>query len=153
MLLRWIFAALHLLALGIGLGAVWTRARALRALPEPSAFGRAFAADGAWGLAALLWLGTGLMRAFGGLEKGTDYYLQNGAFHLKMGLFVLVTLLEIWPAATLVRWRRLRKQGAEIDTRAGARLAAISYVQAALVVAMVFAATAMARGIGYFGGR
>jgi putative membrane protein len=153
MTLRWIFAALHLLALGIGLGAVWMRARALRALPEPSAFGRAFAADGAWGAAAVLWLGTGLMRAFGGLEKGTDYYLQNSAFHLKMGLFVLVTLLEIWPAVTLVRWRTARKKGVEIDTRAAARLATISYAQAALVIAMVFAATAMARGLGYFGGR
>lgn len=153
MLLRWIFAALHLLALGIGLGAVWARARALRALPEPSAFGRAFAADGAWGVAALLWLRTGLMRAFGGLEKGTTYYLQNSAFHLKMGLFVLITLLEIWPAVMLVRWRRARKQGVEIDTAPAARLAAISYLQAALVVAMVFAATAMARGLGYFGGR
>jgi putative membrane protein len=153
MTLRWIFAALHLLALGIGLGAVWARARALRALPEPSALSRAFAADGAWGAAAVLWLATGLMRAFGGLEKGTDYYLQNSAFHLKMGLFVLVTLLEIWPAVTLVRWRAARKKGVEIDTRAAARLATISYVQAALVVAIVFAATAMARGIGYFGGR
>jgi putative membrane protein len=153
MTLRWIFAALHLLALGIGLGAVWARARALRALPEPSAFGRAFAADGAWGAAAVLWLGTGLMRAFGGLEKGTAYYLQNSAFHLKMGLLVLILLLEIWPAITLVRWRIARKKGVEVDTRAAARLATLSYVQAALVVAMVFAATAMARGIGYFGGR
>ena len=153
MVVRWIFAAVHLLALGIGLGAVWTRARALRALPDPAAFGRAFAADGAWGVAALLWLGTGLVRAFGGLEKGTGYYLQNSAFHLKMGLFVLITLLEIWPAVTLVRWRAARKKGVEIDTGPAARIATISYVQAALVIAMVFAATAMARGIGYFGGR
>jgi putative membrane protein len=69
-----------------------------------------------------------------------------------MGLLVLVLLLEVWPAVTLVRWRIARKKGAEIDTGAAARLATISYVQAALVVAMVFAATAMARGIGYFGG-
>lgn len=153
MIVRWIFAAVHLLALGIGLGAVWTRARALRALPDPAAFGRVFAADGAWGVAAVLWLGTGLMRAFGGLEKGSAYYLQNSAFHVKMGLFVLITLLEIGPAVTLVRWRAARKKGTEVDTRAAGRLAATSYVQAALVIAMVFAATAMARGIGYFGGR
>lgn len=69
-IVRWVVAAVHLLALGMGLGAVWTRARALKALPEPSAFGRAFAADGVWGLAALLWISTGLWRAFGGLEKG-----------------------------------------------------------------------------------
>jgi putative membrane protein len=119
----------------------------------PGGVRAAFAADGAWGVAAVLWLGTGLVRAFAGLEKGTGYYLQNSAFHLKMGLFVLITVLEIWPAVTLVRWRAARKKGVEIDTAPAARLATLSYVQAALVVAMVFAATAMARGIGYFGGR
>ena len=30
MTIRWILAALHLLALGIGLGAVWSRGRLLR---------------------------------------------------------------------------------------------------------------------------
>ena len=68
-------------------------------------------------------------------------------------MFALIILLEIWPAVTLVRWRGARKKGVEIDTRPAARLATISYVQAGLVIAMVFAATAMARGIGYFGGR
>jgi putative membrane protein len=149
MTLRWIVAALHLLALGVGLGAVWMRARALRALPEPSAFGRAFAADAAWGGAAALWIGTGLWRAFGGLEKGSQYYLQSTAFQIKMGLLLLILLLELLPMVTLIRWRVARKKGAEVDVRAAGRLATISYVQAALVGAMVFAATAMARGLGF----
>lgn len=149
MTLRWIVAALHLLALGIGLGAIWMRARALKALPESSAFGRAFAADGVWGGAAALWIATGLARAFGGLEKGTEYYLRNGAFHAKMGLLVLILLLEILPMVTLIRWRIARKKGLAVDTRAAGRLATLSYVQAVLVVAMVFAASAMARGIGF----
>jgi putative membrane protein len=152
MIVRWIVAAVHLLALGIGLGAVWMRARALKALPEPSAFGRAFTADGVWGLAAVLWIGTGVWRAFGGLEKGTQYYLQNSAFHAKMGLLVLILLLEIGPMVTLIRWRAAHAKGQPIDTSPAGRLATISYAQAALVVAMVLAATAMARGIGYFGG-
>lgn len=147
MVIHWIVAALHLLALGIGLGAVWMRARALRGLPEPSAFGRAFAADAAWGGAAALWIATGVWRAFGGLEKGTQYYLQSNAFQAKMGLLLLILLLEILPMVTLIRWRVARKKGVEVDTRAAGRLATISYVQAALVLAMVFAATAMARGL------
>jgi putative membrane protein len=151
MFVRWIVAALHLLALGIGLGAVWTRARALRALPEPSALGRAFMADGLWGAAAALWISTGLLRAFGGLEKGSTYYLQNGAFHAKMGLLILILALEVWPMVTLIRWRIAHRKGQPVDTGPAARLATLSYVQAFLVVAMVFAATAMARGIGYFG--
>jgi len=147
MVISWIVAALHLLALGIGLGAIWTRSRALRRLPDEDALRRVLVADTYWGLAALLWISTGLARAFGGLEKGSAYYLSNGAFWLKMGLLGLILLLEIWPMTTLIRWRRQRSRG-EVDTRHAGTFAAISVVQAVLVVAMVFVATAMARGIG-----
>ncbi len=148
MLTRWLLAALHLVALGIGFAAIWTRARALGGLPGSAAYGRAFAADAVWGLAAVLWIGTGLLRAFGGYEKGTTYYLQNHFFWIKMALLAGVLLLEVWPMVTLVRWRLALRRGTEIDARTAPRLARISYVQAALVLGMVLAASAMARGLG-----
>ena len=80
MMLRWILASFHLLALGIGLAAAWTRGRALQGQLDQAGFQRIFLADTFWGVAALLWIATGLMRAFGGIEKGTDYYLQSNAF-------------------------------------------------------------------------
>src|SRR5690606_30086389 len=79
MLLRWWLAAFHLLALGIGLGAVAARSRALRAPMEESRLRSAFLADSLWGLAGFLWIATGLWRAFGGVEKGTAYYLASTA--------------------------------------------------------------------------
>lgn len=145
---RWLAASLHLLALGIGLGAVWTRGQALRSPLSREAFRRVFLADNFWGLAALLWIGTGLWRLFGGLEKGTGYYLQNHVFYAKMAFLLLILLLEIGPMVTLVKWRRIVGQGEMPDTSTARRLATISFVQAGLVVLMVFAATAMARGIG-----
>lgn len=148
-MLQWLVASIHLLALGIGLGAVVTRAFALRRLSPGSDLLRVFLADSLWGLAALLWISTGLWRAFGGLEKGTDFYLQNDAFWIKMSLLVLILLLEIWPMATLVRWRAVRARGGAIDLSRASTLGNISVLQALLVIAMVFAATAMARGIGY----
>ena len=52
-----IFSALHLLALGIGLGSVWMRGRALRApLFDQAAIRRVLAADNFWGIARGLWL-------------------------------------------------------------------------------------------------
>jgi putative membrane protein len=54
----------------------------------------------------------------------------------------------VWPAVTLVRWRRSAAQGEPVDTRPAARLAGISVLQAGLVVLMVLAAAAMARGYG-----
>jgi len=147
-MLRWVLASLHLLALGIGLGAVWARGRGLGRELDPSGLRRVFAADAWWGGAAGLWIGTGIWRLLGGLEKSTSYYLQNHVFLTKMGLLVLILVLEIRPMMTLMRWRRAAATGQAVDTAAAGYLATISYVQVALVVLMVFAATAMARGIG-----
>lgn len=148
MLLRWLFASLHLLGLGIGLGAVWARARALRGPLDPTGLRRVFYADGWWGVAAAIWIGTGLVRVLGGLEKDMDYYLRNHVFWGKMTLLLLVLVLEIGPAVTLVRWRVQLGRGETPDTRLASRFARIGMVQAALVLLMVLAAAAMARGIG-----
>jgi putative membrane protein len=145
---RWLLAALHLTALGIGFAAIWTRARALGRLGEEPAYRRVLAADTAWGLAALLWIATGLMRAFGGYEKGTDYYLQHPVFWVKMALLGAVLLLELWPMVTFVRWRLALARGRAVDASAAPALARVSLVQAVLILAMVFAASAMARGVG-----
>ncbi len=105
-------------------------------------------ADTFWGIAALLWISTGLLRAFGGFEKGSAYYLNSDAFALKMTLLVLILLLEVWPMVTLIRWRVQLRRSATINTNAARRLARISWVQLVLVVLMVFAAIALARGYG-----
>jgi putative membrane protein len=154
MMLRWLLAALHLLALGIGLGAVWARGRALRSpLEVGDNLKRVFLADALWGAAGFLWISTGLWRFLGGLEKGTGYYLQNHVFLTKMALLVVLLLLEVAPIVTLIHWRKRAAAGVPGDFRAAGRLATISHIQVWLVVLMVFAATAMARGLGSAGSR
>jgi putative membrane protein len=148
MFIPWLLATLHLLALGIGLGAVWVRASALRGLRAGGTLQRVFLADTFWGVAAVLWIGTGLFRAFGGTEKGTEYYIHNGVFLFKMVLLIIILILEVWPMATLIKWRIRAGRSERPDTAAAAAMARISWVQAALVILMVFAATAMARGYG-----
>ena len=151
-MLRPLLAIVHLLALGIGLGAVWARARALGERPfDRGSLRRVVAADGWWGLAAVLWIGTGLWRLLAGTEKATAYYLANDVFLAKMGVLAAILLLELWPALTLVRWRRrATRSGASWspDSSSAARLRAISYLEAMIVVAMVCAAVLMARGYG-----
>jgi putative membrane protein len=93
-------------------------------------------------------ISTGLWRLLAGLEKGTGYYLQNHVFLTKMALLALVLLLEIRPMITLIRWRKTVARGQAPDTTAAPLLARISFVQCGLIVLMVFAAAAMARGVG-----
>ena len=154
-MLRLVLAVLHLLALGIGLGSVWARARALGERPlDRGSARRAFAADGWWALAAALWISTGLWRLLAGTEKTTDYYLSNHVFYAKMGFLAAILLLEIWPIVTLVRWRRAAARGGSSWTpnaRQAATIRMISYLEVILVIAMVIAAVMMARGYGAVG--
>ena len=148
MLIRWLLAAAHLLGLGIGLGSAWARGHALRGTLDQAGIRRVFYADNWWGVSAIVLIGTGLVRAFGGYEKGSTYYLHNHLFWIKMTLLGLILLLEIGPMVTLVRWRRQVGRGELPDTRAAPRYAGTSSLQAVLLVLMVLAATGMARGWG-----
>ncbi len=147
-MIRWIFAAIHLLALGLGLGAVWSRGRALRDPLDAAGIRRVLYADNWWGVAFLLWVVSGLARAFGGLEKGAASYIHTRLFLAKMAALGLILILEIWPMATFIRWRMQLGRGESPDVGPAPLFAGISAVQAALVVLMVLAATAVARGYG-----
>lgn len=146
---RYIVATVHLLTFGIGVYGCWARAIALRNLKDRSGLQAVFVADNIWGIAAALWLATGLWRAFGGIEKGTDYYLGNSAFLVKMSLFAVVFILELKPMITLIRWRILHGRKQDIDLSVAGQLSQISYLELILLIPIVAMATAMARGLFY----
>jgi len=143
-----VVSALHLLALGIGLPSVFLRGRALRGRLDADGLRRLFAADTVWGIVAALWLVTGVLRAFAGLEKGTAFYLGSWLFLVKMGLFVLVVVLEVWPMLTFIRWRGALRRGGAPDVSAARALYGVNHVEMVIVVVMVFVASFMARGFG-----
>src|SRR5574341_479517 len=143
-----IVSALHLLALAIGLPAVYFRGRALRGRLDADGFRRLFAADTLWGIAAVLWLATGLLRAFGGLEKGTAFYLSSRLFWVKMALFGLIVLLEIAPMLAFIRWRLQLKRGHAPDTSRARAFYLVNHIQMALLILMIFVAAFMTRGFG-----
>jgi putative membrane protein len=143
-----IVSSLHLLALALGLPGVYLRGRALRGPLDGPGLARLFAADTVWGAAAVLWVATGLLRAFGGLEKGSQFYLSSPLFWVKMALLLLIVALEVWPMVTFIRWRIARGRGQTPDTTRAGALSAINRVQVVLVVVMVFVASLMARGFG-----
>ena len=157
MIARASLSALHVLALAIGFGAVFARGRRLRDLrttPEDSgALARLLQADAVWGLAALLWIATGLVRVFGGIEKQPGFYLRNGFFWVKMALFLLVFVLEIRPMVTFARWRKARARNTSPVSASGASLSgliAVNDAETAIVVLIPFFAALMARGAWLF---
>lgn len=141
-----VVSALHVLALAVGLPAVFLRGRALRSPLDAEGLRRLFAADNVWGVAALLWIGTGLARAFGGLEKGTQFYLGSRLFWVKLGLFAAILALELWPMTAFIRWRMRRGRGLAPDTSRARLFHALNHAEMALVVVIVFVASFMARG-------
>lgn len=143
-----VLSALHLLALAIGLPSVVLRGAALRGTLDGAGLRRVFAADTFWGIAAFLWITTGPARAFGPLEKGSAFYLQSPLFYLKIGIFLLVFLLELRPMIGLIGWRRAIRRGEAPDLSRARDYAMLSRIEAVLVVAIVFVAAFMARGVG-----
>jgi putative membrane protein len=148
-------SALHVLALALGVAAVFARGRRLRDLrrspDDPGVLRRLFQADNLWGVAALLWISTGLLRAFGRLEKTPEFYLRNGFFWVKMSLFALVLAFEIFPMLTFIRWRSARSRGKAPAVGANfSALITLNDAEIAIVVLIPFAAALMARGAWLF---
>jgi putative membrane protein len=144
-----ILSTLHLLTLALGLGAVFMRGLALRAALDDSGWKRILAADTAWGIAALLWLATGLARVFSG-GRGPSFYWHNGFFWLKIGLFAVVLLLELAPMITFIRVRIARRRGTALPTFSVRAYRLINTIEVVLIAAIVFAASLMARAVWMF---
>jgi putative membrane protein len=144
-----LLSAIHILTLALGLGAIFARGRALTRPLDDAGWNRLLAADNAWGIAALLWIASGLARVFfGGRE--TTFYTHNGFFWLKMTLFGIVFALEMTPMITFVRVRIARGRGSPLPRFSIEALRRINAAELALVVTIVFVAAFMARGAWMF---
>jgi putative membrane protein len=108
--------------------------------------------DTAYGIAATVLLIVGLLRVFY-TEKGSDYYFHSGAFLAKLGLFVIVGLLSIYPTMQFVGWRKALARG-ETPVLAAAvrsRLRMLVHLELTLLFVIMLCAAMMARGIWFLG--
>jgi putative membrane protein len=153
MTLSTVLAALHFLGLGLAFLGSGSRINAFDkvAQGDRGQLKTVFAADNIWGASAILLLATGLVRAFSSYEKGSAFYLNNTAFYVKLGLFLLVFALEILPMLTLIKWRIAEAKGSIVPTellvKKSRKMRRISIVQMFLLIALVLTALTMARGL------
>jgi putative membrane protein len=144
-----LLSAVHVLTLALGLGGVFMRGRALARPLDDAAWQRLLAADNAWGIAAALWIASGLGRVFFG-GKETSFYWHNGLFWVKLALFGLVFALEMTPMLTFIRVRSARRHGTPLPRFSVEAYRRINSVEVVLVVLIVFVAAFMARGAWLF---
>jgi putative membrane protein len=108
--------------------------------------------DIAYGISAGLVLLTGAARVlwFG---KGWEYYLHNGLFHAKVGLFVLIGLLSIVPTMTIFGWRNavLADKAPSLSGRQHTLAVMAIRLELLLLVCLPVLASLMARGYGMIG--
>jgi len=109
-------------------------------------------ADMAFGAASGIVLAVGLLRVFF-FEKDASYYWHSAPFLGKLGLFVAIGLLSIYPTMEFASWRKPLREGRlpELDARKLKSLRSVIHWELAGIVVLILCAVLMARGIGYFG--
>lgn len=146
-----ILAVIHLFSLALGVALLVLRGKSLEQVREPKDLGRVFMWDNLYGLLALFWIGSGLLRAFAGFEKGTDYYLSNHVFWTKLVFVLLLLGCEVPILAALIRLRVRKAKGQALDLAPLPRLVRLHWFELATVFPAILAASLMARGVGVIG--
>ena len=105
--------------------------------------------DIAFGISAGLLLMVGLLRVFF-FEKGVNFYTHNPVFWIKMSLFAIIGLLSIYPTLRFIKWNSALSAGQapEIPDDEFNRVRLLLHLELVGLTLILFAAPAMARGIG-----
>jgi putative membrane protein len=104
--------------------------------------------DMVYGIAAIGVLLTGLARTWWGI-KGTAWYWTNPLLHVKLGLFIIIGVLSIFPTLTYFRWRKaVRSSGTLPDAAEIKKTRKLVMIQAHLIALVPLVAVFLARGFG-----
>ncbi len=96
-------AYVHYLSFMLAFGALAVESQTLKKDISLEDAWRLVIADTIYGLSATTVLITGILRVlyFG---KGQDYYLSSPIFYTKVGIFVIVGLLSLYPTFSFISW-------------------------------------------------
>ncbi len=142
-----LLAWLHYLGFALMLACLALEHRLFRPAADAATLRALARIDGLYGVLAGLQIGTGIARMFA--EKGAGYYLHNPVFHGKLGLFVLVGLLSIYPTVSFIRLRRQAEAGGyQLEERTQRRVVMVIRVELLGMLLLPLLAALMARGVG-----
>ena len=103
-----------------------------------------------YGACAMALLAIGFLRVVY-FEKGAAFYFASPFFHLKIGLFVLVGLLSIYPTMKFIRWGKATRQGQPpvVSAKEFHTIRRLLGLELLLLFAVAMCASLMSRGLGF----
>jgi putative membrane protein len=144
-----LFAFLHHLAAFTLFGALLVELVLLRGTLTAATAGKILRADMLFGISATIVLIVGIARVVF-FEKGWDYYSHNAAFILKIGLFIVIGIVSIYPTREFLSWRESVRLGElpSLDPDRLRRVRTIVHLELVGVAIIILCAALMARGYG-----
>jgi putative membrane protein len=142
-------AYVHYLSFMVCFGALVLERRLIRADPSREDATLMVITDVVYGIAALALLLSGIARVlhFG---QGSAFYTENPLFWLKVGTYLAVGALSLYPTITYILWAIPLRKGElpQVSEALANRLRWILNIELVGFAAIPFLATLMARGVG-----
>jgi len=145
-------AYVHYLSFMVCFGALVLERRLIRADPSREDATLMVITDVVYGIAALALLLSGIARVlhFG---QGSAFYTENPLFWVKVGTYLAVGALSLYPTITYILWAIPLRKGElpQVSEALANRLRWILNIELVGFAAIPFLATLMARGVGLAG--
>jgi len=142
-------AYVHYLSFMLCFAALVVERRLIKANPDRREATAMVITDIVYGIAALALLVSGILRViyFG---QGTEFYTQNPLFWWKVGLYLSVGGLSLYPTVTYILWAIPLRKGElpKVSEALATRLSWIINIELVGFASIPFMATLMARGVG-----
>ena len=149
MIVSALFAFLHFFAVFGIVATVFLEWQTMSRTPTFTEAKRIQLCDRWYGIFAVLVLIVGFLRVYF-FEKGHAFYTANPFFHAKLGLFVAIGLLSIYPTIRFIRWRPQTSKGQApvVSEQEYRRIMAVLRIELVLLLGMALCASLMARAVG-----
>ncbi len=139
---------LHLVSIFLVVGTLFFEAVFVKDVMSKKDIQKISRIDGLYGFAAILVVGIGLWMWLGPIGKPSEFYSYNWIFHTKVGLFITVGLLSIYPTVFFIKNRK----GEDDElVKVPSLVKNMIYLEVGILFLIPLLAVLMARGIGSFG--
>jgi putative membrane protein len=137
---------LHFVSIFIVVSTVVTEHLLLKSKMTKAELERLALIDAFYGIASISAVGAGLYLWLGGIGKPAEFYTENYIFLTKVGLFVVVGLLSIYPTVFFLKNRKGDDENELVDIPKSIKM--VLRIELLILFTMPLLATLMSRGVG-----